>query len=125
MRFVLLLLGAGGCAFTARGADMYRDDTASLLDTRGDEIEQCYDEHLKSDAKAAGTVTVRFVVAKKTGELRDVAVLADKTTAPEPLQKCVLGALDGIKLAPPDDRTDGDATFTWEFVPTRRGRPRS
>jgi len=109
------LASLSGCAFMARGADMYRDDTSALLDTRKDEIQQCYDDILKTDPSAKGTVAIHFGVKKKTGEVHGAEVIADRTTAPVNVQQCVLTALEGLKLDPPDDRTDGDATFVWEF----------
>ena len=40
----------------------------------------------------------------------------EQTTAPEALGKCVLDALDGLALDPPDE-CPATATYTWEFAP--------
>jgi hypothetical protein len=58
---------------------------------------------------------VHFDVAPKTGAFSNVDVVKDETTANKPLQKCVLTAIDGLKLDPPDQR-EGDATFAWDFA---------
>jgi hypothetical protein len=36
------------------------------------------------------------------------------TTAPEPLGQCVITAINGLTLDPPDER-DGIASFVYEF----------
>jgi hypothetical protein len=122
IRSTLYLLAAGilattaACGGTARGLEAYRTDTANLLQTRNDQLQSCYNDALKGDASMAGTVTVNFVVAKKTGQIENPQV--DKSsTAPAPLGQCVVKAMDGLVLAPPD-KNEGHATFTYEFKPS-------
>lgn len=115
-RFVLVstLLaasGAWGCEFHARGPEDYRKATRDLLETREDQIRDCYEDVLKKDKKAKGEVTVNFTVEKKTGDLKDIKVSGD---APEPLKACVEKALKGLHLVPVDER-DGQAEFTYKF----------
>ncbi len=110
------LVSGTGCSGTARGLEAYRTDTQKLLETRNDQIKGCYDAALKGDAKASGTVTVTFVVEKKTGTISKAAIDSTKTTAPASVSDCVVKAIDGLKLAPPD-RNEGRATFVYEFKP--------
>ena len=111
------LVAAAACGGTARGLEAYRADTTKLLDTRSAQLRSCYDDALKTDAKLAGTVTVQFIVEKQTGAIANAAVEQDKTTAPPILGQCVVKAVDGLVLAPPD-RNEGRATFVYEFKPT-------
>jgi hypothetical protein len=111
MTFSLALLA--GCSFYARDADDYRKVTRSLLESRNADIKGCYDAELKKSPTVAGKVVVHFMVEKKTGKVTGPAV-DPASTAPESLGQCVVRALDGLTLDPPDAR-DGDATFSWEF----------
>jgi hypothetical protein len=104
-----------GCQFNARSAEDYQKETAQLLESRADQLKSCYDEILKTDSKAAGTVTVNFSVEPKTGSIVNPSVDAEKSTASEPLQQCVVTALEGLALDPPDAR-EGVASFTYEFT---------
>ncbi|HEY0190000.1 MAG TPA: AgmX/PglI C-terminal domain-containing protein [Kofleriaceae bacterium] len=111
-----VLAATAACGGTARGLEAYRNDTSTLLETRNAQLKSCYDDALKADAKVAGTVTVQFVVAKKTGVISDVTVDQAKSSAPPALSQCVVNAVNGLTLAPPD-KHEGHATFTYEFKP--------
>jgi hypothetical protein len=115
---ITLLLATSflGCSvqFASRDADMYRKDTRALLATKNGVIKDCYDAQLKSDAKPNGKVVVNFVVQEETGQIINVALDTKKTTAPEPLAKCVVDAISGLNLDPPDQE-QGVASFEWEF----------
>ncbi len=117
-----LLAGATACSFAARAPETYRDDTQKLLDTRNAQVKSCYDDALKTDAKIAGTVPVNFVVELETGKLVKAAIDPAKTTAPPALGECVLKAVDGLKLDPPD-ANEGQATFVYEFKPNPPAAP--
>jgi hypothetical protein len=104
-----------GCGGTARNAETYRADTRQLLDVRTSQLRGCYDEALAKDAMLAGTVTVHFVVAKRTGAIMNVT-LDPKSSAPEPIGRCVVQALEGLKLDPAD-RHEGRASFEYTFQP--------
>ena len=110
---VALAAGSFGCAMK-RPAEQYRDDTAALLASRSASVKQCYDEALKGDPKLEGSVTLKFTVAKETGQIVNAQVDAGSTKAPEKLSSCVMKSVEGLVLAPPDGN-DGDATFTWEL----------
>ncbi len=56
---------------------------------------------------------VNFTVEKKTGTIANVTA-AEGSTAPDSLQTCVVTALEGLQLTP-EDRRDGQATFTYTF----------
>jgi hypothetical protein len=105
---------AGGCSFHARDAESYRKATRELLETRSSNIKSCYDVELQKDPKAQGMVVVKFTVKKETGVITDAKVDEVASTAPGTLGQCVVRAIDGLALDPPDER-DGDATFRWEF----------
>lgn len=112
----LMLLGlTAACSFHARSPDEYRDATQALLDTKSADIKTCYDAALKGKNDLSGTVTVHFTVEAETGKIGNVQADAAKTQAPEVLQQCVVKALDGLALNPPD-ANPGDGTFEYQFV---------
>jgi hypothetical protein len=120
--FCLSLLAptaALGCNGAIRVGDAYRDDTAKLLAAQANpRIHDCFDGMVKTTAgpkSLQGTTTVHFIVAKDTGLITNVNVIPESTTAQPPVAQCVVSALNGLKLDPPDG-VDGDATFAWEFV---------
>jgi len=102
-----------GCQFYARSADDYRKATRDLLETKNADIKSCYDAQLKTNPTQTGKVVVHFTVEKETGKIKGPAV-DGSSTAPAELGACVVRAIDGLTLDPPDKR-DGDATFSWEF----------
>ena len=112
---LIVLALCAGCSFYARGKDDYKKAVRNVLDGQSESIEKCYRAELESNDKAKGKVVVRFDVEPKTGAFANVEVVKDDTTANKPLQKCVLGAFDGLKLEPADQRK-GEATFTWDFA---------
>jgi hypothetical protein len=107
----IALLAGAGCGGTMRSTDVYRADTQQLLAGRNAQVKSCYDAALATDPKLAGTVTVQFVVAKKTGEVQKVTL---DPSAPPSLGQCVTQALQGLTLQPPD-RNEGQATFQYAF----------
>lgn len=112
----LLVATAGlssACQFHARGPEDYQQATRALLETRSAQIKSCYDNVLKQDKAASGTVVVHFTVQAETGAITGAEVTPE-STAPTPLGQCIVNAMDGLALDPPDAR-DGDATFMWEF----------
>lgn len=109
-----VLLAGSGCAGPARGPAAYRADSSQLLQTRSDQLARCYDAALKTDGALSGTVTVQFVVEKQTGMLAHAAVDPARSSAPAALGECVLTAISGLALQPPD-RNEGQATFVYEF----------
>ena len=113
----LLVVATAACSGTARGLEAYRTDTQQLLSSRDAQIKSCYDDALKSDRKLEGTVALRFVVEKKSGELSGATIDPSRSTAPKPLGDCVLTAVKGLRLVPPD-KNEGRATFVYEFKPT-------
>ena len=115
-----LLFGAALASIAAcahgRNVASYRDDTASLLETRNPELKTCYEAALQSDAKLGGTVTVQFVIQGESGMIKNPTIDPTRSTATPALGECVLKAINGLVLAPPD-RSEGRATYTYEFRP--------
>jgi len=113
----LLLLSsfAWGCSFYARSAEDYQEETTKLLASKSDELKSCYDDVLTKNPKAGGVVAVDFTVEAKTGAILDPKINESKTTAGKRVQNCVLTAMQGLALDPPDQRT-GVASFSYEFV---------
>jgi hypothetical protein len=115
---IVLLLSsvALGCSgsFYARGPEDYKQATRALLETRQADFQACYDNVIKTDPNAAGTVSVHFLVEEKTGKITNPKALPE-SSAPAPLQECVVKGLDGLALDPPDQRK-GDATMVFEFA---------
>lgn len=110
------LILAAACSGTSRGLEAYRTDTRRLLETRNIALTSCYDNTLRSNAKLTGTVTIRFVVEKGTGTIKGASVDGAGASPHNLLGDCVLQAIDGLKLEPPD-RNEGQATFVYEFKP--------
>lgn len=104
-----------GCTFYARSAEQYRDDTSNVLASKTQEITACYDTALKTSPAATGKVTVQFSVEEKSGKIADAKADPARTTAPQPLIDCVVNAINGLVLAPPDQRK-GLATFEYDFA---------
>jgi hypothetical protein len=108
--FVLLVLSA--CS--ARTAELYRSDVRRLLDTKRPILQACYEAELQTHPNAAGKVVVHFRVERELGNLLNPQVDDLQSTPNRTLRGCVLEALQGLVLTPPDDR-HGSATFTWDF----------
>lgn len=104
---------ASGCGAGARLPENYKQDTRALLETRNNDIKACYDSALAEDKDLSGKVVVHFIVEAETGMIKEAAVLPE-STAPENLSSCIVNAISGLTLDPPDIN-DGDATFMWEF----------
>ena len=111
---LLALALASGCSFAARSADGYRDDTRALLERKNPDIKACYDEKLKADPQLSGTVVLKFKVLAKSGQFAKVKVDPEGTTAPKSLTRCIVHAIEGLKLDPGDQR-EAEARFRWEF----------
>ncbi|HMI83463.1 MAG TPA: AgmX/PglI C-terminal domain-containing protein [Polyangiaceae bacterium] len=117
MKSTLLLaacFAVGACSFAARSPEMYRDDTGRALATKQEEIRACYDGVLKGNPSAGGTVAVKFDVETESGKISHVTVDKTKTTAPDPVAECVMRSIDGLTLAPPDQRK-GEGTWVYDF----------
>jgi hypothetical protein len=116
---LLAPLASVACGGAIRVGDAYRDDTAKLITAQANpRIHDCFDGMVKSTPgpkSLQGTTTVHFIVAKDTGIITNATVVPESTTAQPPVAQCVVSALQGLKLDPPDG-VDGDATYTWEFV---------
>lgn len=116
LSLIALTAGLAGCSFAARSPDMYRDDTAALLETRSAQVKACYDGALKATPNIQGAVTVAFSVEPDTGAITNVEPVPAGTTAPDALSKCVVDSLQGLVLSPADQRL-GKGTFVYEFSP--------
>lgn len=110
---VASLVGLFGCQFVARSPEEYRDATRQILESRSSQIQGCYDEVLKTDRNAKGSVVLHFTVTEETGVITGAEVLPE-STAPSALSQCIVKAVEGLALNPPDQRK-GDATFAWAF----------
>ncbi|WP_437295665.1 AgmX/PglI C-terminal domain-containing protein [Sorangium sp. So ce426] len=115
LTMMVLAIASAGCSFAVRNAEMYRDDTAALLETRRDEISACYDAELARNPRAQGKVTVAFTVLEDSGRITEVAVDPAGTTASDDVASCVVKSIDGLVLTPPDER-QGKGKFVWEFT---------
>ena len=106
-------LGACSVSYFARSPEDYRVATRALLESKQSDFTRCYEGLLVRTPNAAGTVAVQFVVEEKTGKILTPTSLPE-STAPEPLQQCVVNGLNGLALDPPDQRK-GIATMTFDF----------
>ena len=107
---------SGACAATKRSPEAYRNDTRKVLDTRTGKIAVCYDQILSKEERVGGTVTIDFVVEKKTGKFTSAKVVPASSGAPEPIVTCILDAMKGLALEPPDGN-EGHATFVFDLHP--------
>jgi hypothetical protein len=108
-------LGVVGCSFAVRSPAKYREDTRAVIESNRPAIEACYTEALKDEQGLTGRVSIMFSVQPETGIITNTRVDEAQTTAPEQLAQCVVQAVDGLKLAPPDEK-EGQATFFFDFV---------
>ena len=115
-----IALAMAGCSFHARDAESYRKETRDLVETRNPDVKACYDVELKGDPKVSGTVIVNFKVQSETGKIMGATVDEAASSAPANLGACIVKALEGLVLHPPDAR-DGQATFQWAFEITPAG----
>ncbi len=106
-------LGACSMSYFARSPEDYRVATRALLESKQSDFTRCYEGLLVRTPDAAGTVAVQFVVEEKTGKILTPSSLPE-STAPAPLQECVVNGLNGLALDPPDQRK-GMATMTFDF----------
>lgn len=113
--FAGALLATAACA-TTRSPQVYRADTQKLLDTRTGQLTTCYEEALKKNPELGGVVAVRFVIEKKTGTFTQVGIDPATSQTTEPLTVCVLTAIEGLKLEPPDGN-EGRASFVYVLRP--------
>jgi hypothetical protein len=118
MKYVTpLLLTVGlstvGCQFHARGPEDYRAAVRKVLETRSNQVQACYNEALKTEQGAKGSLVVMFKVEPDTGVISTPEVTPE-STAPPALGQCVVQSLQGLTLNPPDAR-EGHGTFVWDF----------
>ena len=114
---LLLLLVASsvvGCSGAVRSPEDYRDDTGKLFETKAGAMKACYDDVLKATPGASGTVTAQFRWSKDDGALQDIAIDPNASTAPAPVQECVVKSLAGLTMTPIDAK-NGVGSWTFEF----------
>ncbi|MBC7978773.1 MAG: AgmX/PglI C-terminal domain-containing protein [Myxococcales bacterium] len=111
-----LLASIAACAGPSRNVAAYRADTASLLESRRPELRACYEQALAGDTQLAGTVTIQFTVQSESGVIKNPTIDPTRSTATPALGACVIKAIDGLVLSPPD-RNEGRATYVYEFRP--------
>lgn len=110
-----LLAGtAVGCGGYTRTPEQWTEDTRQVLEAQNDFIKSCYNRELKQNNKLEGTVTVTFLVENDTGRIKKVKLDDSKTTAGDPVRKCVMDNIKDLRLKPPD-WNNGRGSFTWEF----------
>ena len=107
------LLSACSFEYHARSPEDYRQATRALLESKQSDFTSCYAGVIQATPDAKGTVAVSFEVEEKTGKIVTPKSLPE-STAPEPLQACVVNGLNGLALDPPDQRK-GVATMTFDF----------
>jgi hypothetical protein len=113
--FAALALGVVGCSFHARSPEKYREATRQLIESNRPAIEACYTNALQAKQDLTGRVSILFSVQPETGIITNTRIDEGQTNAPEQLATCVVEAVNGLTLAPPDER-EGQATFFFDFV---------
>jgi hypothetical protein len=114
-----------GCSFAAREPNRYRADTRSLLETGNAALKTCYDSVITGNKGAVGNVTVNFTVQAETGRVTALKVDEANSSAPQPVQQCVLDAVGGVGTLDPPDANDGIATFSYEFEVAPQAAPQA
>lgn len=94
----------------------YRDATREVVTAHNAQVKSCYDAALAQQPTLAGRVVLSFKVQAETGKVVDPQVDKAATTAPDSLSQCVVQAVQGVSLTPPD-KNEGHASFSWEFKP--------
>lgn len=117
MILAALCCSACSAGFAMRNAESYEQDTREVLTTRDTQVQSCYNDALKQDPTLSGNVVVKFDVTEETGKIDNASIVEEDTSAPVALQQCVLDALQGLELTPPDEQK-GVATYTWSFSPS-------
>ncbi|MBL8743179.1 MAG: AgmX/PglI C-terminal domain-containing protein, partial [Myxococcales bacterium] len=97
---VSLLAGCGGAM--TRTEAQWTEDTYKLLETQNEAIKKCYNDELKKNPRLEGSVVVDFHVDNKTGRFKKVRIDKKKTTAGDPVRKCVTQVVQDLKLTPGD-----------------------
>jgi hypothetical protein len=111
------LLGAlatGSAACAARSDGIYQQDVLTVLEGKGGMVADCVGQAQAAGAAAEGVVTVNFNVEADTGNFVNPSIDGASTTAPAPLQQCVIQSLAGLVLEPGDDRP-ANARYCWAF----------
>lgn len=105
-----LLASLGACSFDyhARSPDDYRAATRALLESKQSDFTNCYAGVIKATPEAKGSVAVSFEVEEKTGKIVTPKSLPE-STAPQPLQECVVNGLNGLAL---DKKTNSLPTMS-------------
>ena len=110
------LVAVAGCGAAVRDQTMWNADVGKAFGTKQGDMQSCYDNILKTDPKAAGKVAIAFDVETEGGKIQNVTVEKGASTAPEPLQQCVVQSLQGLAVSPPDAKL-GQGKWTFEFAP--------
>jgi len=110
-----LALSVMGCSVMVRSPDQYREDTRAAIESNRPAIEACYTGALQNSKELTGRVAITFSVQPETGVITNTQVDPDQTTAPDQLAQCVVQAVEGLAIAPPDEK-EGQATFYFDFV---------
>ncbi len=105
---------AVGCGGYTRTPEQWSEDTHKLFEQQSEFIKNCYARELQQNPKLEGTVAVTFVVHNGSGKVGRVKLDDARTTAGDPVRKCVMDNIKDLKLKPEDANT-GKGTFTWEF----------
>lgn len=106
-------LSACSVSYKLRSPEQYREDTRALLESKQSSFLSCYEDLLASSSETSGTVVIRFDVEEETGKFTNTHSL-ESSSASDELQQCVVNGMEGLVLAPPDDKT-GEGTMTFEF----------
>ena len=113
MTAMLLALGlsVAGCA----GIGNAKKNLRAAVDTRQDNLNQCYAQALDREASAKGTVTVNLMVAEKSGQVESVEFI-DAGFADQEMQTCVENAMIGIVIDP-KPKASLKVEYQLEFTP--------
>jgi hypothetical protein len=114
-RFLPLLLVAG-CAHSGM-SESVRTDISMRMESARPTLTQCYANELKFDRKITGMMVLQFEAAPSTGQFQAITVVRDDMNNPD-LQKCVVGAVETLKLATPQ-KSKLSITYPLDFAPTK------
>jgi len=112
----LLLLVVAGCAKSGMG-EAVRTDITMQMETIRPTVADCYKAALRDNRKLRGLIVVEFRAAATSGVFEGVQIVRDDLSNPT-LQKCVVEAVGGLKLATPQ-KTAVSVTYPLDFAPTK------
>jgi len=116
MKKLIPLLLVAGCAKSGMG-EAVRTDITQRMESVQPTIADCYKASLRENRKLKGMMVLAFTTAPSTGAFQGIEIVRDDL-GDQALQKCVVDAVGGLKLATPQ-KTSVSVEYPLDFAPTK------